>query len=62
AINGFGTTVDHLGHSVRFKLLYERMGDDCQLVCGKMGVSHLWFPFFCLGVFKSLPQMAFLFF
>ncbi|MCC4345981.1 hypothetical protein LMB18_04845, partial [Limosilactobacillus reuteri] len=61
-INGFGTTVDHLGHSVRFKLLYERMGDDCQLVYGKMGVSYLWFPFFCLGVFKSLPQMAFLFF
>ena len=31
--------------ALRFKLLHERMGDDCQLVCGKMGVSHLWFPF-----------------
>ena len=63
---GTATVVDkvnlHVPKGKIYGLLHERMGDDCQLVCGKIGVSHLWFPFFYLGVFKSLPQMAFLFF
>ena len=61
-VDRLNTTLKHLRHLVGFRPLSEEICDCSEFSCGKMRVGHLWCPFFCLEVFKSLPQMAFLFF